>query len=263
MTSLGRPGYGQHDAKSPVHDASHGQVLQPTPGRESRQLPSLQICTTSQRSPQPPQCCGSLLVSTHEPPQRSSPPPQSATQLPPLHTGVPPLQTRPSIPQFIGSVAKSRQVPPTSVRPGRQTQPPATQYSRSPQALPAPPQFSGSRVMSTQRPPLDTSGGAQVQTPEVHVPPPQPRPHSPQLASSLERSAQVSPQATSPAPQTHAPAAQSEPLGQLLPQAPQLSGSLRRPVVQPLPQSIVPAGQAQSPLVQTAPGSQSLPQPPQ
>ena len=64
--------------------------------------------------PQLPQCCGSVLVSTHDAPQSVSVAPQLATHAVPSHTGVGAEHVAPQVPQFDGSVIELSQPGPLS-----------------------------------------------------------------------------------------------------------------------------------------------------
>jgi hypothetical protein len=150
---------------------------------------------------QAPQFCGSLIRSTHAPPQRV-PPVQPATwQTPFIHAcpaaqsasvlhvcaavhapavhASPAGQLTPQAPQFAGSLVRSTQAPPQSVPP---VQPigvhaPLTQAS---------PLAHSESVLHTEGP---------VHTPAEQIwPATQATPHAPQLAASLRRSMQVPPQ---------------------------------------------------------------------
>ena len=114
------------------------------------------------------------------------------------------------------------------------------------------PQLFGSDSVSTHTPPQETRPFRQVQAPITHeVPPVHAVPHPPQLLLSLWAFTQELPQGLRPTGQItpHTPAVQSCPLGQTLPQAPQLLPSVVV-LVQALP---VQVGVAPAHAMQAAP----------
>jgi hypothetical protein len=74
-------------------------------------------------SPQPPQFDGSVVASTHVPPQGTRPAGQVSTHAPALQI-LPAPQTIPQPPQFVGSLAVVVQTPPHSASPGSHAQTP-------------------------------------------------------------------------------------------------------------------------------------------
>src|SRR5262245_57755471 len=101
--------------------------------------------------PQLPQFAWSLLVSTHAPLQGVSPVAHVAEHTPRLHTW-PPGQTVPHIPQLVGAVASTAQVPLQSTVYAGQPQFPPLQSSVGPHAVRQPPQCAGSLDVSTHAP---------------------------------------------------------------------------------------------------------------
>jgi len=135
-----------------------GQVVQPLPVAKSRQRPPTQTLSRSQRLPQSPQLKGSVAKFTQAFPHWVVAPRHVPRQLPPAQT-CPPAQELPALPQLLGSVWRLTQLPPTAVKPGRQTQADDTQYWVSLHWLPRVPQLLTSRVKSTQRPRESVRGG--------------------------------------------------------------------------------------------------------
>jgi hypothetical protein len=77
-------------------------------------MPSEHTWPAGQTVPQPPQCAGSLRVSTHRPPHSACPAGQA--QRPATHE-VPPVQVVPHAPQWPLELRRSTQLPPQSVSP--------------------------------------------------------------------------------------------------------------------------------------------------
>lgn len=165
-------------------------------------------------TPQSPQFCASLVVSTQAPPHGVSPlghPQEPAVQTWPPVQGAPApqphalavqvslvsLQTLSHAPQFCASRAVSTQTPwqPSPVGIGRQMQVWLMHMAPVEHLLPQPPQLAVSTSRSAHTPP-QTSGTApgQTQVPEVHAPPgAHALPQAPQLAMSTSRSPQPRP----------------------------------------------------------------------
>lgn len=100
--------------------------MQPAATSKLRQFPPTQTSSWLQASLQPPQWRGSEETSTHALPHSRSPVPQVLAHTPALQRSGHGL---PSMPQWLGSVVRSTQLPvAVSVSPGRQAQVPATQY---------------------------------------------------------------------------------------------------------------------------------------
>jgi hypothetical protein len=97
---------------------------------------------------QPPQCCGSLLVFTHELPQAVSPAPQPARHMAFEHT-CEPVHALVHEPQWVGSVLRFTQLEPHIVSPGPHVQFPPEHTAPLPQTLPQLPQSFGSVLVST------------------------------------------------------------------------------------------------------------------
>jgi len=74
----------------------------------------------AQRWLQSPQWSGLLSVFTHAVPHCWSPTPHTATQLPPEHSGVAPVQAFGGLPHAVGLLPGSIQPPAPATRPGRQ-----------------------------------------------------------------------------------------------------------------------------------------------
>ena len=119
-------------------------------------------------------------------------------------------------------------------------------HTPPPQSTPQAPQFSGSDLVSTHWPLQPVRGAAHTQVPLTHSwPSAHWLPHPPQLSGSFWVSAQAPPHWVVPRghiPAMHCPPAQTSPMGQPLPQAPQLFGSESRLVQNPL-HSTAPMGQ--------------------
>lgn len=156
----------------------------------------------------------------------------------------------PGAPQLSGSDLRSTHCPATSVSPGRQTHWPPLQKRSSWQALPQLPQLRGSFFASTQLVPHAVKPASQPHAPLVHRPKlgAQSLPQAPQCSSFVATSTHEPPQTTSDAGQAHWPETQLAPVGQSLPQLPQLFGSEERST-QPIvgPQLTAPGSQAQTP----------------
>jgi hypothetical protein len=167
-------------------------TVPPSTGTVLTQTPPEHAWLAPQTVPQPPQLFASVDVSTHVPPHRSSgvahwhdpdrhvvPPPQTwpqAPQLelselrsthPPLHTlrgdvqlalQAPELQTWVPVhavvqlPQWLGSLVGSTQVPPQEMLPLGHTPALLEQICVAPHAIPQVPQFDASLVKSTHAP---------------------------------------------------------------------------------------------------------------
>ncbi len=137
---------------SPPLQAAQGHWVQPAAVLKSSQDPALQTLSESHCSQLKPQCRGSVWLFTQAFEQLTRPPLHAATQAPPWQLGVPPEQTFPAPPQLLGSEVRSRQLPPTSVSPGRHSHWPPLQYSRLLHWSPHEPQFFTSLLVSLQLP---------------------------------------------------------------------------------------------------------------
>jgi hypothetical protein len=188
----------------PQHPVPAQHVAPHTSGLDAAHAHSAapQVASAGQASPQPPQCCGSVRVST----QRAAVPvPQSVW--PVGHRHVPASQAWPAAhrvpqaPQFCGSTARFTHVLPQACGSagGHWQTPPAHTSFVSGHACAQPPQWRSSVSVFTQAVP-QTSGreAGQVHAPAEQISPvlahrcPQP----PQLAGSLRMSVQNAPQSS-------------------------------------------------------------------
>jgi hypothetical protein len=236
------------------------------------QAPAVQVEPGPHFVWQLPQWLLSVSGLLHVPPQAIWPPMAHAWQTPAAHR--PELQTCPQVPQLSGSVAVAAQVPGlfpvlpqttsvATVQFGPHT--PALQAMPTAHLVPQAPQLSGSAMVSEQTPLQASWPAGQTHWPDVQLAPrAQARPHVPQLAVSLERSAQPLPgQFTRPALQVHTPVMQAAPAPQTLPQVPQLKLSVLFSTHCPLHTVGVAAGQPHWPEVHVPPMGQAVPQVPQ
>ena len=133
------------------------------------------------------------------------------------------------LPQWLALSRMSTQAPLQSASPLGHAQAPAVHSSPVGQTLPQEPQFWGLDEVSIQACPQGWVGGGQRQAPAAHVCiGPHLLPHDPQLLSSLLGLTHDEPHVSSPV--GHPPAMQAllahlSPVGQVLPQPPQLFGS--------------------------------------
>jgi hypothetical protein len=225
-----------------------------SPGRHTQAAP-LQSWSELHAWPHWPQLVGLLWRLTQALPPQSWPA-QAHTllaQVSPCAHGVVQL------PQNLGSVAVSAQVPLQLVFPAGHTHWPDTHVSPGLQAWLHPPQLSGSEAGVTQptAPPQSMAPPLQVHWPDTQVPAgPQALPHAPQFLLSVETSAHApcAAQARVPVGQgPHWPEMHFAPVRQAAPQAPQLAGSLESSA-QPDGQVTKPVAQLQVPPLQVAPG---------
>ena len=107
--------------------------------------------------------------------------------------------TLPQPPQLETSELESTQVPPQSVKPGKQAQVPREHISPKLHRIPQPPQLVGSVATSAQPVPQLADPSGHWQTPPAQeLPPVQAWPQAPQLSESLSVLVHVGPQTVSP-----------------------------------------------------------------
>jgi len=154
-------------------------------------------------TPQAPQLAESRVRSTQLWPQAVYGGVQAPTHAPAWQKAEALGQALPQAPQFRGSLASERQTPSQSMVPAGQTHAPEMHDPPPPQARSQLPQWFGSVAVSTHSSPqLVCPGAAQLQARLRQVwPAPHRFPQPPQFATSLRRSAHVSPQASRPTPQ--------------------------------------------------------------
>lgn len=197
-----------------------------------------------------PQCMGLESVSMHWPLHSVSP--GRHWHWPPRHISRS-AHWLPICPQLSGSFWRSRQLPPSSVRPSVQPHTPDEQTPKLlSQSFPHWPQWLRSVARSTQASPHWVRPGGHAQMPDwQYWPGPQSMPQPPQLSRLVEASRHTPSQAICPAGQAmvlQTPAWQTWLSRQLVPQAPQFAQSLLRSVQLLLgPQATCPMGQPQTP----------------
>ena len=139
---------------------------------EHPQRPSLHCSPTAQRTPHAPQSSVELYGNAQTLPPLHEMYGDAQVQAPATQVGAVAGHTLPHAPQFIRSVAVSKQAPLHTVRPDVQaTQPPETQARFAGQTVPQPPQWSGLDEGLTQRPSQSRVPLGHTQAPERHSKP--------------------------------------------------------------------------------------------